>query len=75
MLIVSWNVHGSGSRVTRRAVRRCVLKEKPDILFIQETKLKSVDDWLRKSLWVKSSANSLVTSMGASGEILSIWNK
>ncbi|KAI5663658.1 hypothetical protein M9H77_22981 [Catharanthus roseus] len=56
-------------RVTRRAVRRCVLKEKPDILFIQETKLKSVDDWLRKSLWVKSSANSLVTSMGASGPI------
>ncbi|KAK2639283.1 hypothetical protein Ddye_027078 [Dipteronia dyeriana] len=50
MLVISRNIRGLGGREKKRMVRRLVQEQKPGILFPQETKLKSFDDRLVKSL-------------------------
>ena len=71
MLILSWNVRGLGSGVKRRMVKGVVLRLKPEVLFIQESKLKVFDSrviqvvggqWLSRGVGVEA--------VGASGGLL-----
>ena len=61
MLVISWNVRGLGFGVKRRMVKDLVCSYKPEILFLQETKLKNFDyrvvnsiggSWLSKGIGV-----------------------
>lgn len=42
MKTLSWNCRGLGNRATVRALRKILQSEKPNIVFLMETKLKSV---------------------------------
>lgn len=72
--ILSWNVRGLGDKTKRLAIRHTVISEKLDILCLQETKLRSFDDNLRKET-VGRRLNAFVTlnSQGSRGGILIVW--
>lgn len=41
MKVISWNVRGLNGQTKQRLLKRKVQKEKPDIIFVQETKCAS----------------------------------
>ncbi|XVF16841.1 hypothetical protein REPUB_Repub10bG0066700 [Reevesia pubescens] len=61
MKIISWNVHGLERKEKRRAVRRLVLFNKPDLLLLQESNTESDDDWFVRSLWGRDPAQVAVS--------------
>ena len=48
MKLLSWNVKGTGSSATGRAIRSVVCKVHPDIIVLQEIKKEMVD----RCLWL-----------------------
>lgn len=76
MIILSWNIRGLNARVKRSNLRKLVLSHKPNIIFIQETKMESITNKTLKSIWNDDqSAHSFSPSLGSSGGILSLWEK
>ena len=76
MLSLSWNIRGLGRREKRRVVKNLVLKFKPMLLFLQETKLGFFDSSLIRSLgggWLARGVG--VEAEGASGGLISLWNE
>ncbi|KAF1881640.1 hypothetical protein Lal_00039857 [Lupinus albus] len=60
----------------KKAVRSLVRSEKIDFLYLQETKLESIDSPLCSKLWVDSEFDwDFLPSLGKSGGLLSIWRK
>ncbi|GKV53234.1 hypothetical protein SLEP1_g59770, partial [Rubroshorea leprosula] len=60
----------------RKEVHNLVRKEKPDFLFIQETKLEVVEGSLCRMLWISEDFDwAMQKSQGNSGGLLCIWNK
>lgn len=51
MKILSYNVRGLGGHEKQREVLCVVHDKKPSILYVQETKLTVIDDYLCSSLW------------------------
>jgi exonuclease III len=43
MIICSWNVRGLGGRVKKRKVKELIIREKVEVMAIQETKLGVID--------------------------------
>lgn len=43
MILLTYNIRGLGSREKRWALREMVLRERVEVLLLQETKLDSVD--------------------------------
>lgn len=61
--------------VKKRFLSKIIKKRKPDIMFVQETKLESVDRSGIQKIWGASNMNfACSNSMGASGGLLIIWN-
>lgn len=76
MKLMSINIRGLGTSVKRGEIRRLVAEEKPDCLFIQESKLEVVNDCLCHNLWGSRNCDwDFVPSSGRSGGIISIWEK
>ncbi|GLT95878.1 hypothetical protein SLE2022_135350 [Rubroshorea leprosula] len=76
MKFVSFNVRGLGGSVKRRELGNLVRVEKPDFLFIEETKLEEVEEGLCKMLWYSDEFGwSMKSSVGASGGLLCVWNR
>ncbi|KAJ9539578.1 hypothetical protein OSB04_026084 [Centaurea solstitialis] len=74
--ILSLNVRGLGAPSKKSWVRELVSKVKPDILGIQETKLKSWGSNLSNQIWGAGCFDSaVVDARGNSGGIATIWNK
>ncbi|GMI78236.1 hypothetical protein HRI_001492900 [Hibiscus trionum] len=48
--LVSWNIRGLGKREKVRAICRCSLKNKAQVLLIQETKLEVIKPWVKARL-------------------------
>ena len=76
MKILSWNVHGLGSRVKRAIIKESVRRNKiDDVLLIQETKLRTVSDSLVKEVWGRSlSYWCCREAVGAAGGIIVMWS-
>ncbi|KAK3199335.1 hypothetical protein Dsin_022750 [Dipteronia sinensis] len=76
MIILSWNVRGLGRGEKRRAVRDLVMRHKPMMLFIQESKLKTLDSRtitsLGGSLLIKDVG---VEADGSAEGLISLWNE
>ncbi|GKU93217.1 hypothetical protein SLEP1_g6825 [Rubroshorea leprosula] len=65
-----------GGTVKRRELGKLVRVEKPDFLFVQETKLEEVEEELCKKLWYSDEFGwSMKSSVGASGGLLCVWNR
>jgi exonuclease III len=67
MKVVSWNCRGLGQEKNKEALLKLIKTEKPQILLIQETKLKD-DEVLKeiKQLW-NPSEGVAISARGASG--------
>lgn len=50
MLALSWNIRGLGRSEKRKIVRKLVLKFRPMVLFLKETKLRIFDSSIIRSL-------------------------
>ncbi|GKV34792.1 hypothetical protein SLEP1_g43134 [Rubroshorea leprosula] len=75
MKFISFNVRGLGGTVKRRELGNLVRAEKPDFLFVQETKLQEIDEGLCQRLWYLDEFGwSMKSSIGASGGLLCVWN-
>jgi exonuclease III len=74
MKVVSWNCRGLGQAEKIEALRKLIRIEKPQILLIQETKLKG-DEVLReiKQLW-NPSEGVAISARGASRGICTAWS-
>ena len=74
MKITTWNIRGLGSRRKQRNLVNRIREEKPDIVFIQETKC-SVErihekhsKWVNRYEYLEVKANTFV------GGILIVWD-
>ncbi|GKV22035.1 hypothetical protein SLEP1_g31939 [Rubroshorea leprosula] len=66
---------GLGGSLKKNEVRRLVQEEKPDFLFLQETKLEKVDVGICRQLWNSDEVDWVAKgSSGASGGLLCTWD-
>ncbi|GLT98273.1 hypothetical protein SLE2022_157850 [Rubroshorea leprosula] len=76
MKIISFNVRGLGGIVKRKEVGKLVREERPDFLFLQETKLERIDVGICKMLWNSDEFDWVAkASSGASGGLLCLWDR
>ncbi|GKV33811.1 hypothetical protein SLEP1_g42265 [Rubroshorea leprosula] len=74
--IISFNVRGLGGMVKRKEVGKLVREERPDFLFLQETKLERIDVGMCKILWNSDEFEWVAkASSGASGGLLCLWDR
>ncbi|GKV06313.1 hypothetical protein SLEP1_g18214 [Rubroshorea leprosula] len=60
----------------RKEIGKLVREERPDFLFLQESKLERVDDDLSRTVWNSRECGWVMKeSIGASGGLLCFWNK
>jgi len=76
MKIISYNVRGLSGLEKQSEVRKMVVEKKPFVLCLQESKLSVVDDVFVNSIWGSSSTSySFQPSVGASGGLLTVWDR
>ncbi|GKV26308.1 hypothetical protein SLEP1_g35639 [Rubroshorea leprosula] len=74
--IISFNVRGLGGTVKRKEVGKLVREERPEFLFLQETKLEKIDVGICKLLWYSDEFEWVAkASSGASGGLLCLWDR
>lgn len=74
MKIMAWNVRGLGSARKRILIKETIKKARIDIVMIQETKLKVINQKWVRSIWSSWNKNwAYLPSFGASGGQLIIW--
>ena len=75
MKILSWNVRGLGSKTKHKRVKETTIKAAPDVVLIQETKLKTLDDLVVKDFWESRFKGwDSLPSIKASRGVLVIWD-
>ncbi|GMI85581.1 hypothetical protein HRI_002227400 [Hibiscus trionum] len=75
-LFASWNIRGLGSFEKKSAVKRLLSLTKPRVLFLQETKMKEIDDKAIRSLvGHRAKFNSIYSAAnGSSGGLITLWD-
>ncbi|XP_042956371.1 uncharacterized protein LOC122292174 [Carya illinoinensis] len=74
--ILSWNVRWLNDCNKRLRIRSLLQSWKMDVVCFQETKLRVMDRRIIRSLWGFSYVGwSYLASLGASGEVLLMWDK
>lgn len=61
MSFISWNIRGRGSILKKIFVAKLVRKQNLDILFIQESKLRSFERFYAIRLWESSNAEFVIS--------------
>ena len=74
MKVISWNARGLNSQMKRRLLKKKVQKNKPDIIFVQETKCASstihnISKKLGKHMEYMETASN-----GWEGGLITLWN-
>jgi exonuclease III len=62
MKVISWNCRGLGQENKKEMTRRLIQKEKPQVLLIQETKMKDTKVLLQSPFIWKNSNGKVVSS-------------
>lgn len=76
MQIISWNIRGLGSSIKKRFLYKLIKKRKPDVVFVQETKLENLDYVTIQRLWGSGDFDfAFSSSSAASGGLVVIWRK
>ena len=74
MKLISWNIRGCNSPLKKRLLKRKIDKEKPTIVFLQETKCSSEEmTKISKRVW-KGSKVVARDAKGAVGGLSLVWN-
>ncbi|XP_026429123.1 uncharacterized protein LOC113325110 [Papaver somniferum] len=73
--IISWNIRGLGDVNKRIVVNSVLLKWRPDVVLLQETKLEVITDQLRREIWSSQDIGChYLPSQGASGGMCILWD-
>ncbi|GMI79661.1 hypothetical protein HRI_001635400 [Hibiscus trionum] len=73
--ICSWNIRGIRKLEKKRALKQCILKNKPKMLFVQETKVEELSKGEVKNLWHGTQFEfSLSPAVRSAGGLLSVWD-
>ncbi|GMI93806.1 hypothetical protein HRI_003050000 [Hibiscus trionum] len=76
MRILTWNVRGLGSEAKSLAVRRLVLSQKVEVLFLQETKKQEITESEIHRLWPENELEYRISNAdGMSRGLIVIWDK
>lgn len=76
MHIITWNIRGLESDKKKRFLSKLIKKRKPDIIFVQETKLENVERIVVQRLWARGDFEFACSNLErASGGLLTIWNR
>ena len=76
MKIISWNTRGLKDPTKCLALKKFIKNHHPDVVMIQDRKWKTLMQYFVKSIWnSKDSEWEFVESLGASGGILTMWDK
>ncbi|KAK8611389.1 hypothetical protein V6N13_131441 [Hibiscus sabdariffa] len=75
-LFASWNVRGLGKFEKKASVKRLVLSSNAKVVFLQETKLRTIEDKITYSLCGRSSSFKVAysPSNGSAGGLITLWN-
>ncbi|XP_058103553.1 uncharacterized protein LOC131247134 [Magnolia sinica] len=75
MKVVSWNVRGLGSKQKRRLIKHSCRRSNPDVICLQETKVRQFSDSLMESIWKSKDVRwTALHASGSFGGILVAWN-
>ncbi|KAL9659549.1 hypothetical protein QQ045_024356 [Rhodiola kirilowii] len=75
MHVISWNVRGANDSKKKQAIRNLRIKHGMDMVFIQETKIKKLEDSAVDKMWGREKYSwSSVDTEGARGGLLTIWD-
>ncbi|GMJ04427.1 hypothetical protein HRI_004111900 [Hibiscus trionum] len=73
--IVPWNIRGLGRKEKVRAVRNMVREKKPQVVFIQETKMGEISRQILRCMGCDKGFEYInAPAEGASGGVLSLWD-
>ncbi|KAK3193985.1 hypothetical protein Dsin_025295 [Dipteronia sinensis] len=76
MILFSWNIRGLGRPENRKVVRNLVMSLKPQLLFIQESKLNKFDSRVIKSLGGSILTSGMgVEATGSAGGLITLRNE
>jgi exonuclease III len=74
MKIISWNIRGANGKSKQRLLKNRILKDKPTIVMIQETKCAS-NTMKEMALHYWKGCEAVAPSMaGFSGDLAILWN-
>lgn len=72
--VLTFKVRGLGSCLKWNAIMKLIAKEEPNLIFLQETKLQSVDDKIYGAMWGDAFEEwRQVPAVGALGGIQCFW--
>ena len=73
MKIISWNIRGCNHPIKWKTLARNTKQERPDIVFVQETKCSTEGmEKVREKIW-KGSRMIALDALGMVGEIVVLW--
>ena len=76
MFALFWNVRGLGKPIKRSRVRKVVMRLKPTVCFLQESKLSSVDSRIFKDLGGSVLTKGISVDVeGSAGGLVTMWNE
>ena len=74
MKLISWNIRGLNGPKKNRILKNIIMREKPQVLFLQETKCNSIAlARMAAKVW-PGSINIAVDADGASGGLAIVWD-
>lgn len=75
MKVFSWNMRGLANYIKRASVKEVIRKNRSDLAFFQETKLRPLNSTTVYELWGSSSMDWVcLDADGSSRGILVVWN-
>src|ERR1044072_3989833 len=76
MIVLSLNVRGIGSNINQQAVKCLVMKNRVDVLCVQESKMQVIDLSLCRKLWGDAAFEwDFVPAENRGGGLICIWRK
>ncbi|GMI75114.1 hypothetical protein HRI_001180700 [Hibiscus trionum] len=74
--VLSWNIRGVRRREKKKAIRDSCRRCKANFLFLQETKVESIQLADVRKIWPRNNSDFAVSpACGSAGGLLSIWDK
>jgi len=74
MKLISWNIRGLNGPGKGRLLKNMIMQEKPQILFLQETKCNSSDlERIAAKVW-RGGLTTIVDVYGESGGLEILWD-
>lgn len=76
MKVLSWNVRSMGTFSKGAVVKSTLVSLSSDIVYLQETKLRVMDQKIAKSLWNSRHVGRVALDLkGSAGGVLVIWKE